>query len=315
MTQVTLMAAAGQHQPDDPDCPFCPGKEEEDYKTWRGADNKASKLRSNMKTPSNLKRIQSTARPKDGMNNRQPPDSVRPVYRRPQTPTSIYTHLNHGSYSDQAHHAISGLQILDGHEIEKLTCQDLGLIKKDTGYSVNNCANGVCLPAYPNNFLKGSSPLKGTWAELDLAEKQSIMELPMAANKGQAHIGGHDIPPPAALSGDDDDAADDATTDMEHHTNYPEKAKGELKKVYDRAMKRFEPECPWCAAAKAKGEKLPPPYRINQQLDNVSSIMINLITGSAQGWEYFISSYAQTYTLSLKAPVAGLPPPGQNLIS
>lgn len=82
MTELVEGVAFVVHTEDNPDCPFCPGKEEKDYKTWRGNDNKASKLRSNMQTPANLAKIQSKARPKDGKEGRQSEDSARPVYRK-----------------------------------------------------------------------------------------------------------------------------------------------------------------------------------------------------------------------------------------
>jgi hypothetical protein len=287
------------HTEDDPDCPFCPGVEEKNWKTWRGNDNAASKLRSNMGNPDNLAAIQAGARPKDDNENRQSADSKKPVYRGKEG--AIYTHDEYGDYSDQAHHAISGNQILNGHDIEKLTCKDLGLIEKDTGYSVNNCANGICLPAYPNAFIKGTGPLKGTWAAHDPDEKVTIMEFPMANGKGQVHIGGHDITPNPALYAGETDAADDATTNMPHHTNYPGIAKDILQNLFEVSTKKYAPGCPFCNANKKKGKKLPPPYRINNKLDEVSKKLIGYITGSPSNWKYFISEYAQNYVIKLKS--------------
>ena len=307
MTEIVEGVAFVKHTEDNPDCPFCPGKEEADYKTWRGNDNKASKLRSNMKTPSNLTKIQAKARPKDSRDGRQSEDGPKPVYRNPEGP--IYSHDKHGDYSDQAHHAISGNQILNGHDIEKLTCSDLGKIEKDTGYSVNNCANGVCLPAYPYKFIRGNSPLKGKWAEYDPVAKVEMMELPMQALKGQVHIGGHDISPNPALFEGDTEAADDATTDMEHYTNYPETAKKLLQKLYNVSIKNYSESCGFCGDNKKNGKKLPPPYRINQKLDDISEILIGYITGAPSEWKYFISAYAQDYVVKLRKPNRKRPRP------
>jgi len=308
MTEIVEGVAFVLHTEDNPDCPFCPGKEEKDeYTTWRGSDNKASKLRSNMKNPSNLCKIQSKARPKDST------DSARPVYRKPES--AIYTHSDYGDYSDQAHHAISGNQILNGHDIEKLTCEDLGTIEKDTGYSVNNCANGICLPAYPNAFIKGNGDLKGKWGEYNPDEKIKIMEFPMADKKGQVHIGGHDIKPSEKLctlleSNEENDDADDSTTDIPHHANYPEMAKKLLQKLFDLSEKNYSKSCGFCKENTDKGKKLPPPYRINKKLDDISEILIGYITGDPAEWQYFISTYAQDYTEKLiGSDSLGLPPP------
>jgi hypothetical protein len=197
----------------------------------------------------------------------------------------IHHHSKYGDYGDQAHHALSGNQILDGHPIETLIDISHGAIDEDTGYSVNNCANGVCLPAYPKSYGKRGATVKWSAEEPEL--KHTIMEEAMKAGKGQAHIGEHDI----AYDPDDETVA------KIHHTTYPAEAKRMLAELYDVITRRWIPECPWCNEGDPpkKKDPLPPPYRVNKSLDDVSSSLITHVTSAPANWEYFISPYARDY--------------------
>lgn len=278
--QMTLPVTASLHAPNNADCPFCPGKEEGPWTTHPGKTNDAKILRSIMKDPSKLGEKQSNARPKDGAQDRQSADDPRPTYDT-KSQGVIYEHYIHGPYGNQAHHAISGKQILEDEPIETLIDKSHGKIEKDTGYSVNNAANGVCLTSYPKKYSKKNAPL--LWSEEDEEKKCAIAYLPMEAGKGQVHIGEHDHP------GD----PDDETVAPIHHTSYPQQARDFLQELYDLTVFRWSRECPFCNENAAVKDPLPPPYRINQRLDSISKRLINHITTGPTSWVYFISEYAK----------------------
>ena len=263
--------------PDSEDCPFCPGKEDKhEWQTFKGADNNGTKLRKNMNDPEKNGCAQDKgAKPKDGVYPRQNKDEPS----QPQMPKgkdSIYTDSTYGEYGNEAHHCISGKEIMEGEPIEKELTENGGQFKGDTGYNINNAANGVFLPSYPNKF-------EGVWGEKSYDEKYEIMKLAMDAGVGQVHIGGH--------SGHTIEEAD---------KDYPKQIKEELLELQKRIVLKSM-ECPFCVEGDGKAKKpFIPPYKANQWLDNLSGRIERKLKGPASGWGYFISRYAKDYYKKLE---------------
>jgi hypothetical protein len=259
--------------PDSEDCPFCPGKEtEHKWKTYKGEDNDGGILREAMNKPSRSSyAIQSTARPKDGVYPNQNKDNAHsPKFPKGKDPdNAIYSNDEHGAYGNEAHHCISGNEIMKGESIEnEITKGDL--YKGDTGYTINNCANGVFLPSYP---IKD----KGSWGAMSDSKKYEIMKLVMKAGKGQVHIGGH--------TGHNGDGGKD----------YPTMIKEELTALQKKIVEKSE-ECPFCVEGDGKPKKpFLPPYKVNLWLDNLSKDIKTKLTSSPKSWPYFISKYAKKY--------------------
>lgn len=219
-----------------------------------------------MNKPDSLTTKQSNARPKDGTDGRQSPDSAKP------NPNPIYTDASHGDFGDQAHHAISGNEIMKGEAIEKLI-QASDLVEKDTGYSINNCANGVYLPDKPKKFA-------GKWGGMDYDKKLEIMKLPMKASKGQAHIGPH--------KGHLDPGMES------FHRTYPDAVKEMLEDLRKRVL-LWPAHCPVCQEDDEQKSPLPPPYRLNGYLDGLSKKVMGHLTAAPSSWEYFVSKYSKDY--------------------
>ena len=148
MTEIIETINIAMHPPGDESCPFCPGEKEKEWTTYQGEKNKSGVLREAMNDPTRCNYAQqSGARPKDGKDGRQNADSPK------HSPQPIFSHSSYGEYSNQAHHSISGNEIMKGHPIEKIIKKEGGSdFLGDTGYTINNCANGVYLPAYPKKF-------------------------------------------------------------------------------------------------------------------------------------------------------------------
>ncbi|VUD66203.1 hypothetical protein TDB9533_03529 [Thalassocella blandensis] len=261
MTELKEKIAIHIANPDSEDCPFCPAKEKDHpWKTVKGAKNSSKALRDSMNNPARCGYAQQTnAKPKDGKYPNQIPDIAQP------SPDPIYSHPDYGRYGDQAHHCISGNEIMKGHALEKILTNESGDYKGETGYTINNAANGVYLPSYPENY-SGSED-----------EKYEIVKHAMIAGKGQVHIGGH--------------------TGHEHAVgqDYPSAIKEELSKLKDRVVMKSE-ECPFCVDNDGKAKKpFVPPYKVNQWLDSLSKDIKKDLTGPVKKWPYFISKYAKRY--------------------
>jgi len=265
--QIKLALAPPKvHKSNNPKCPFCPAKKEKTFKTFSGKDNNSTDLKKNMLKPQRNSCAQDNgARPKDGKEGRQNEDTAK------SEPSLTKKGLK---YTFQAHHSISGNEIIKGEPIEKYLVKG-GQIKKDTGYTINNCANGVFLPSYPKNY-------PGGWGkEKDEKKKLNIMKVAMDKH-GQAHIGSH--------TGFNDE-------------NYPKHTDDYVKSV-QRSLKaikvnvdKWGDKCPWCKGPDKKPKKpFPPPYRLNGKLDSLSKkIEKHLESKSVGKWEFFISSYAHLY--------------------
>ncbi len=272
MTQLGEKIQIHLDNPDSEDCPFCPGKEvEHKWKTFKGSDNSGSKLRKAMNDPArNSYAQQRGAKPKDGVYPNQNKDSPASP-QMPKGSSSIYNHSEHGAYGNEAHHCISGKEIMQGEPIERELTKNQGQYKGDTGYNINNAANGVFLPSFPNKF-------KGSWGAKSYNEKYEIMKHAMEAGKGQVHIGGH--------AGHTIEEAD---------RDYPTAIKEQLEKIKKRIVQKSE-ECPFCVEADGTPKKpFVPPYKANQWLDNLSKSISRELEGSAENWELFISKYAKDY--------------------
>ena len=176
--QSTLSPSVSLHSPDNEDCPFCPGKEESaKWKTYPGEKNDSKTLRHKMRYPKKLheggKMAQANARPVYAEKNWFGDGNVATYPDSKSEPGHIFEHpdVNIGPYGNQAHHALSGNQILKGHPIEDYIVKGK-VIKADTGYCVNNWPNGVCLPAYPKIYNKKSAIEK--WSDLS-SKKQTLL--------------------------------------------------------------------------------------------------------------------------------------------
>lgn len=270
MTQLGEKIQIHLDNPDSDDCPFCPGKEtEHKWKTYKGEDNDGGILREAMNNPKRCNYAhQSGAKPKDG----KYPNQNTSVAASPQIPKGkdpdYYSNDEHGSYRNEAHHCISGNEIMKGHPIENEIVKG-SQFKGDTGYTINNGDNGVFLPSYP---------IKGSWSDKDYETFQyPAMKLAMDANKGQVHIGGH--------TGHNNDGGKD----------YPTTIKEELSSLQKRVVEKSE-ECPFCVEGDGKPKSpFVPPYKVNQWLDNLSNDIRTDLTGPVKTWPYFISKYAKKY--------------------
>ena len=262
MTELLEKIKIHLDNPDSEDCPFCPGKEtDHKWKTVKGERNNSGRLRKAMNKPSRCSYAQENgARPKDG---KYPHQNIDPVKR---TPKPIYRHVDYGDYRAEAHHCISGNEILKGHSLEKIIANESGDYQGQTGYTVNTNANGVYLPSYPKKGYEGNDD-----------EKYKIVRHAMKAGKGQTHIGGH--------SGHADSGEED----------YPKIIKRELLALKNRVLNKSE-ECPFCVEDDGTAKKpFIPPYKVNQWLDNLSGNIEKKLTGPVSTWPYFISKYAKRY--------------------
>lgn len=293
MTELIEKIAVTMHPAGDEACPFCPGKKEDDWKTTKGAGNSSTKLRAYMNNPkTNNYAQQSGARPKDGKEGRQSPDQEKP------NPSPIFNSSQFGEYGDQAHHAISGNEIMKGHKIEDVITKGSDF-KGDTGFTINNCANGVYLPAYPKSFkgiwgspkypkyypsVDGSDPVKIDNVIDDQKFKLDVMK-PAMNQSGQAHIGGHEGFYIEDLPG--------------FERSYPAIVKDELDKIHLRVKQKGE-ECPFCSEGGKPKKPFVPPYKVNQWLDNLSADVARKLTSAPAMWPYFISQIAMDYFKDLK---------------
>lgn len=203
MTQSILgIAVAGPHD-EKSECPFCPPPKDETFSSVLGSKALSTTLGFIMEEPEKLgKSIEATARPKDGKEHRQSKVDEK------LAPTPPLMHDEFGPYSYEAHHCIPGKQsfrlsgskksVLSGHAMEGWVKKGK-LIKKDTGYSINNSTNGVWLPSIPEQSkkLRGRTPSR-PWASAAKAkgddscitenEKYEIAKAAMKANFIVANI-------------------------------------------------------------------------------------------------------------------------------
>lgn len=270
MTEILeLVSPPAIHADDNPDCPFCPIEPPEGFTTHPGEANDSKKLAAVMEKPDTLTSQQGGARPKDGGPRRQSPATPQPQ------PTPIFSDAQHGAYSCEAHHAISGNQAMKGHPIEEWISAEKGKIKKDTGYSINNSDNGVWLPSVPEKY-KG-----GGWGTLKYNDKLTIARRPMEAGKGQFHKGPHDITDPEDPFG-------------VYHKSYMDELKRLLTDLH-RLIRGWADHCAKCEKIDREKGPFDPNWRVNGMLDNLSIAVAAELKMPAPAWSYFISRVAMDY--------------------
>ena len=276
MTEICESVAFALAGKDDNGCPFCPGEEtKHDYISYGGAKNDVDNLRWNMSKPSHKRELEKEAKTLEKSSGY--PEAIKsPVnnsgYKKKSSVQGklAYENKEHGIYGYEAHHCISGNEILKDHPLDKIIMNKGNKYKGQTGYTINNAKNGVYLPSYPRKYY-------GKWEDMDSVEKYNIMALAMEAGEGQAHIGCH--------TGHKSDGGKD----------YPSMIQEELKAISDRVAKKSD-ECPFCVDNDGKADKpFIPPYKINLWLDVLSQDIESELTGAVATWPYFISRYAKDY--------------------
>jgi hypothetical protein len=180
---------------------------------------------------------------------------------------------------------------MSGHPIEKWIIKGKQ-VKGDSGYSINNTQNGVCLPSPPKTVKKnrGNPNPDRPWASaaksknnpkaLTLADKTEIAEYAMTANLGQFHYGHHKI-----------------LNDEGLHFSYAEHIQNCLTEA-ESSLKGWSEVC-FCDPAQSKPPKAPfkATWKINALLDGISRcIEFDIKDKQANKWEYFISSFAKDFT-------------------
>jgi hypothetical protein len=270
MTEVIeLLNAAVDHKANQSkDCPFCPIPPIEQFTTKSGKDNDSSVLEDVMVKPSVLPGKQGGGvRPKNGKAHRQRTAKTK------KKPNPIFQNRKWGKYSAEAHHLISGNQAMKGEDIEDWIVAGK-LVKKDTGYSINNSDNGEWLPSIPDKY-KG-----GKWSDLDFDEKLEIASAPMKKNKGQFHKGPHNVVDKEDLLG--------------VHTSYPKEVKRLLADLVELLFAWVD-ACPICENVDKKKGPFDPNWRIHNMIDALSRGIGRDLKGSPGNWYYFISKVAMKY--------------------
>lgn len=273
------------HVQNDPKCPFCPGKENntQHYVTYGGIKNSSKKLEKLIESPEKLgSSIENDARPKDGnfgkdkQKNQNLIDDDKKKLK--------YVKGGDRYWSFQAHHAISGNQCLAGHNIEKFIKKGEKLIY-DTGYSINNPANGVWLPSAPKGKrFDPNDPQKKLWGDKSEKQKFESAKKAMDKFKAQFHLADHDVP------------ADVDGLDPKIHSNYVEYVKGLLSDIHS-VLLDWENACQKKEKNKHRGN-----VRIHDALDRVSLHIIKKVQGTPKFWTIFISKRARDYTRKTLKP-------------
>lgn len=184
MTQLAEQFGTPDAPADSGKCPFCTSEKNVTYKTYPGAENNSDILEKIMTNPARLLEMQPECRPKSSATKDEGQNRDENEY---------YDDASKARYSTQAHHIISGNQIMGGEPIETFIKKG-DLIKADTGYSINNHDNGIWLPSKPYD-----RPWPGAATDPDWAERLSIARRPMEKGMGQWHLGPHNIAAPVGV--------------------------------------------------------------------------------------------------------------------
>lgn len=261
------------HQPDDPKCPFCPQKKnEEHYKTYGGVENDGGKLGNLVNEPKKFATsTESDARPKDGALGKD----ERPNQSFKDSEPLTTVKCSDVEWKFQAHHAISGNQCLKGHAVEKFIIAG-DKIKYDTGYSVNNPQNGVWLPSFPEDGI--------AWPDKP-ADKFELAKKAMDKFHRQFHLGHHNI------------SVDVDGMDTDTDENYAEYVKDKLDDLHT-VLSTWKAHCP---GKEDDGKHLGNP-KIHNALDHVSEHIINNLKGSPSSWSFYVSRHARDYTIKTRNP-------------
>jgi hypothetical protein len=268
MSEINEIIAVADQHTSSLQCPFCPEEPEPDFTTHPGSANHSGTLEKIMGDPSQLVPEQGAARPKEGQPHQQSPSTAQ------LKPTPIYTSPEDGPFSCEAHHLISGKQALEGHAFERWIVAG-GTIEKDTGYSVNNCDNGLWCPSIPEKHKGGS------WGNLgDFEDKYKIARKPMDAGLPQFHKSHHSIR--------------DKDEQNEWHEKYDTWLKGLLTQMDDR-MTGWSAKCKLCETGGKNEPPFQPSVRVNQVLDNLSRVARRNLLPPASRWKVFLSRYSLQY--------------------
>ena len=287
MTQLREPVFVGAfHADDDPECPFCPGKEKntKHYVTYAGDANSSSKLAKMIETPSKLgTKVEADARPKDGKTGKDDQPNQNLIDDKQKKLREVKAGDRYWTF--QAHHAISGNQCLAGHAVEKYIKAGAKIIY-DTGYSVNNADNGVWLPSAPKSKrFDPSDPSKALWGGKTENQKFSSAKNAMDKFNAQFHLSDHDVP------------ADVDGLDPAIHSNYVQYVKGVLTDLAT-TLSDWEIACP---KKQSNGKHRGNP-KIHSALDCWSRVVIGKLKGSPLNWTIFISAHARDYTRKLRKP-------------
>jgi len=291
MTEYLETVAVSLHSYIHPQCPFCPGEEPLDYTTYPGEANDSTSLGGIMEDPETLTSKQGGCRQKDDPLSPRPGFFNNPCWGpkpkpRPNTEREPFTdEVEWGAYSYEPHHAVAGNEIMDGHPIEGYILMQgrstkgggRGLLRKDTGYSINNSDNGVWLPSIPERSKGGLWGTEGKNPVLSRGEKYEAAKLVMEAGEGQFHKGGHTIEDPTG-----------------HHRTYPAAGKALLQKVVDH-LNLWVDKCFLCKDADPEEGPFPPPYKVNWYIDMCSRSLEAHIRAGVREWRFFISTLAMMY--------------------
>lgn len=265
------------HSPDDPKCPFCPKKtNDEHYTTYGGADNKGTTLGKLIDEPGKFgKGVEADARPKNGAVGKDGRRNQAFIDNSGESLSDVKG--SDTEWTFQAHHAICGNQCLKGDAVEDFI-KASGKIRYDTGYSVNNPQNGVWLPSSPDSGV--------AWPGKDKPAKRfALARQAMDKFKRQFHLGHHDI------------AVDVDGLDPKTDEKYVDYVKKNLKALHS-VLLVWEAHCPETDG----GTKHLGNPRIHAALDHVSEHIIKKLKGTPDHWTTFISRHARDYTIKVRNP-------------
>ncbi len=262
LNELVAVSVPDLHPADDPNCPFCPKEPPEEWTTYGGASNDSKKLAAIIDNPTKLASLQPGVRPKvDHAAHRQASD--------PMLDAAAVAFRQEHRVTFQAHHLVSGKQALVKSLMEHWISAGPE-VAADSGYSVNNAANGAWLPSIPKAWV-------GLWGKESDEHRYTLAVEVMRELGAQIHVGPHnpDV--------DDDDA---------HHQPYDVWLITTLEGMGER-IGEWEDHCPLCE--RPEGEKLRPSVRVNEALDRLSRRAWVKVTGPASDWDVFISKYAWWY--------------------
>jgi len=260
------------HSPNDPKCPFCPKKKnDEHYKTYKGQDNDGGKLGDVVNDAKKFATsIEGDARPKDGKVGKD--GRQNQGFKDAEKLSKVQG--KDVDWKFQCHHAISGNQCLKGDPVEKFIIEG-DRVKYDTGYSVNNPQNGIWMPSYPADENWPSDP----------AKKFELAKVAMKKFKRQFHLGHHNI------------SVDVDGIDTETDDKYTDYVKGQLEDCRV-VISQWEAHCPEQDAEK---KHLGNP-KIHDILDHISGHIAASLKGAPGKWTFFVSRHARDFTIKTRKP-------------
>lgn len=269
--EASAVAQEVVHEPGNSACPFCPKEATQDWKTHIGDATKSTVLRVLLEKPHRLPEVQSKARPKQ-----------KHQYEKERRATP-----EHKAFTFAAHHLISGKQVLaKAPSMVAWISKDAedSRVSADSGYSVNNAANGIWLPSIPHKAIVGR------WTDLEDKDqlKWAIKGMNVRLDDGvgpavdyrQFHVGNHHVETPE----DDDDR---------HYAVYDTYLIDVLNSMANR-IGEWNGKCKLHQNPKSK-TKLRPSAEMNAILDRFSARIARHLTSEPETWRMFVSRYAVQY--------------------